>query len=147
MCAGLLLIAAAAAWASDECYTLSGGDYFDGDMALALAIQAPSGGGDVYTVYGIGTGSQGRSALLQGAAQSSAHVKEFSLRGSGPIGPGRNGDVWAIYEYHLTLGPGGGGWTGNYAGEIHTTDGAEKNVSGAATEINCAQAQAQVRAR
>ena len=144
-CAGLLLIGAAAAWASDECYTLSGADYFGGDMTLGLAIQAPPEGGDVYAVYGIGKDSQGHSVLIQGSTQSSAHVKEFSLRGSGPIGAGRHGDVWAIYEYHLTLGPGGSGWTGNYAGEIHTTDGAEKDVSGAATGINCSQVQVQAR--
>ena len=143
-CTALLLLAAVSAWASDECYTLSGGDYFGGDMGLILIIQAPTDGGDIYTVFGLGNDSKGdTSALLHGVTQTSGHVKEFSLRGSGPIASDKEGGVWAMYEYHLTLGPSDSGWTGTYAGEVHTTDGAEKNVSGSVTPTSCTQSQDQ----
>jgi|GEM_PF-6123543 hypothetical protein len=141
LCAGLLLIAAAPAWASNECYTLAGGAFFGGDMTLILTIGASSDGGEVLTVTGKGVDPAHDPIFLHGAAKTSAHVKEFSLHGSGPhIYSGLGGSshfVSVIYEYHLTLGLGDGGWTGNYAGEIHTSEGDEKNVSGAATEVSC----------
>ena len=133
-CAGLLL-AAASAWASQECYTLSGADYFGGDISLKLTLQAPSGGVD--RVSGLGEDSRGDSFLLQGAVHPSGGDKEFSLLGSGPTGSGGAGGVYVIYTFHLNLSPGGGGWAGSYAGELHTTRGAEKNISGAATQTNC----------
>jgi hypothetical protein len=130
-----LLLTAAAAWASNECYTLSGADYFGGDMSLKLTLQTPSGGVD--RVSGQGEDSRGDSFLLQGATHPLGGDKEFSLLGSGPTGSGGAGGEYVIYSFHLNLSRGDGGWTGSYAGELHTTRGAEKDVSGAATETSC----------
>lgn len=131
-----LLLCTVAAWASDECYTLSGGDYFGGNMTLTLVIQAPSGGG------------RGLHGLWhwQGLCRQLGPVPWHQpILGphQGILPPGQRRDqgrqnaVWAVYEYHLSLGPGGSGWTGRYGGEIHTTDGSEKNANGSATEISC----------
>jgi hypothetical protein len=42
-----------------------------------------------------------------------------------------------MYEYHLALSPGDAGWAGKYAGEVHTDEGNEGDVSGAVTEVSC----------
>ena len=57
-----LLLTAAAAWASNECYTLSGADYFGGDMSLKLTLQTPSGGVD--RVSGQGEDSRGAARMI-----------------------------------------------------------------------------------
>jgi hypothetical protein len=141
LCAGLLS-AAPAAWAYQECYTLSGGTFFaeEGDMHLILSISAPSGGGQVLKVTGKGVNASHDPNFFHGAAKISDHAKEFSLKGSGfhiYTALFTSYSVSVMYDYHLTLSPGDSGWTGKYAGEIHTSEGEEQDVGGAVTEVSC----------
>jgi len=143
-CAVVLLVAAGSAWAEQECYTLAGGTFFwgEGNMGLVLNISDPSGEGKVLKVTGKGINATNDPIYFQGATRTFGLIKEFSLHGSGmhiytSIWGQHAYLVNVIYEYHLALAPKDGRWEGTYHGEIHTSEGEEKDVSGVVVSATC----------
>ncbi|MBW2617500.1 MAG: hypothetical protein JRC92_01320 [Deltaproteobacteria bacterium] len=120
-------VSASLAWA--ECFILEGGSYFGEEMTLNinwtsqpdnLSMDQP------IPLNGWGVDARSNTALFIGTYQSSVHMQEYSLSGSGRITSEGEGIVSAFYQYHFILAP--GSWT--YDGMIYTSDGSQRTVSG-----------------
>ena len=121
----VLVVAGSASLAWAECFTLEGGSFFGEDMTLTLHLASQTESDQPIPLKGTGTDARSNTAIFIGTYQSSVHMQEYSLVGSGLI-ISETPTVSAFYQYHLILAP--GSWT--YDGIVNTTDGSKRTVSG-----------------
>jgi len=123
----VVVVSASQVWA--ESFILQGGSYFEEDMILNIhwSCQSENVSPDQpIPLAGGGIDARSNKATFIGTYQSSVHMQEYSLSGSGRITSEGEGIVSAFYQYHFILAP--GSWM--YDGMIYTSDGSKETVSG-----------------